>query len=122
MKKYKKIKNKDKKDLIDNIKNRPFKKIRNENYIRNDIKKFKSIFNHKSKQIIFFIIIIIQLIINIYLFIKQRKYQTNNFNIEINNYEENIENIDNNKLSPIQDKLKAYIVINLDEQKFFLMV
>ena len=117
MKKYKKIKNKDKKDLIDNIKNRPFKKIRNENYIRNDIKKFKSIFNHKSKQIIFFIIIIIQLITNIYLFIKQRKYQTNNFNIEIND-EENIENIDNNILSPIQDKLKTYIEINLYEQKF----
>ena len=117
MKKFKKIHNKDKKYLLDNIKNRPLKINKNKNFIKNDTKNIKNIFNNKSKQILLFIIII-QFIINIYLFIKQRIYQSNDFNNDINNDDEIIENINTNILSRIQDKLRNYIEIRRVEQKF----
>ena len=85
------------------------------------MEKFKSIFNHKGKYILIFIIII-QFIINVNLFIKQRRYQSNNFSIDINDVEEkieeNIENIDVNLVLSIQDKLANYIEIKPNEQKF----
>ena len=90
MKKIKKIKHKNKSNLLDNIKAKPLKISENETNIKNDMEKFKNIFKHKWKCILIFIILI-QLIINVYLFIKQRRNPSNNFKINIKNVEQKID-------------------------------
>ena len=90
MKKIQEIEQKDQKDLLDNIKAKPLKISENENVIKNDVEKFKNIFKHKGICILIFIILI-QLIININLLIKQRRNPSNNFKINIKNVEQKID-------------------------------
>ena len=83
------------------------------------IYKFINRQNYNKSYIILFlsIIIIIQLIINIYFFFKSISSKYNNISFEINNNEK-IEEIDSNLILPLQDRLKGVIEITFDEQKY----